>query len=864
MIAAFVLLATLAGHPGPRPVSDAERAATAIVSRYLATGAEAVWSELAPASPLRQLPKADALREIEVRLGPRAKSHWALQTAVPSLKDRIAIFSLEFPSGIDDTVAIEMEQDAALAWKIRTIRTAAEPVKLAAYLPKKDAGPAPALASPAPRDRKLPLALILPAAMIAILGAAARARWIVGIAAAIGLVAAALLLIPMSSVRAEPKATPNVEEVPDLVRLAALMPLRNALAAGTPQQLDARVDGFAREVALCWGAALYLRHERFDDARGALDALPKHAGYPMAEVLRARLAYLETKEIEAVAAYERAIELGPGRDGLWLEAAEVLETLGFGERAEKYFDRTAAIGTREPDVYYTLASIAGFRANDKDAAKLFLSAWNMRPAERARVVSTAVLWRVIRRPEVAKALALHDVSEAVFAPPADRPLERVEGVTAEVSGQHLRLRAGDGDLDVPGGAGLAPGGSPILDAGAWRRRSEETALLEFEQVRLRATSPAAVADPTYRDQILNTTFALATRNRWSDVLALTDKFPPTDERVPLELMVMRGQALTRLERKDDLRTLVVGLLKNPSFQRKKEPSAMRLIAELLASIDDHDPAIRLLEHANNQMEMPGIEQRIYQLNVEKRLAGGYRVHQSANFEVHYPEDTELEGIVTLTDIMEKELTRLRTAWFPGLEMPKTIVNVLWWDDFAMYSGSLYIAGLYTNKIFLPLAGLDTFRPEVVAIMSHELTHAMLARATNNLAPRWFHEAFASRIEMTDAAENGFQKYKDDRYLTVALLDAVANGSPDPSLIMEAYSLGESTVRFIEAKYGAKALREMIAAFREGATTDEAVQRATGLTVGQLDANARGWGATQKAFFPGGKVVRYDGVKEKRF
>ena len=863
MIATFLLLATIAGHPGPRPISDAERAATAIVSRYLAGGPDVVWNELAPASPLRQLPKADALREIEVRFGPRAKSHWALQTAVPSLKDRIAIFTLEFPSGIDDTVAIEMEQDAALAWKIKAIRTAGEPVKLAAHLPKRADVRTPAAAQ-APRDRRLPLSLMLPAAMLAILGAAARARWIVGIAAAIGLAAGLLLVVPASSMRAAQQAAPRVEEVPDLVRLAPLMPLRNALATGTPQQLGAHVDGFAREVALCWGAALYLRHEKFDDARRALDSLPRHAGYPMAEVLRARLAYLETKEIEAVAAYERAIELGPGRDGLWLEAAEVLEVLGFGERSEKYFDRTAAIGTREPDVYYTLATIAGFKAHDQDASRLFLAAWNMRPAERARVVSTAVLWRVIRRPEVAKALALHNVSEASFAPPADRPLERTEGVTAEVSGQHLRLRAGDGDLDVPGGAGLAPVGSPILDAGAWRRRSEETALLEFEEVRSRATSPAAFADPTYRDQILNTTLALATRNRWNDVLDLTEKFPPTDERVPLELMVMRGSALTRLERKDDLRTLVVGLLKNPSFQRKKEPSAMRLIAELLASIDDHDPAIRLLEHANDQMEMPGIEQRVYQLNVEKRLAGGYRVHNSAHFEVHYPEDTDPAGIVTLTEIMEKELKRLRAAWFPGLEMPKTIVNVLWWDEFAMYSGSLYIAGLYTNKIFLPLAGLDTFQPEVVAIMSHELTHAMLAEATNNLAPRWFHEAFASRIEMKEAAENGFQKYKDDRYLTVALLDAVANGSPDPSLIMESYSLGESTVRFIEAKYGAKALIAMIAAFREGATTDEAVHRATGLTVGELDANARGWGAKQKALFEGGKLIRYDGGKEKRF
>src|SRR5438477_13003961 len=69
-----------------RPVSDGERAAVAAAADYLSRGPEAIYTRLAPASPLRQLPKAQALDEIEVRLGPPAGAIWELQTIVPALR----------------------------------------------------------------------------------------------------------------------------------------------------------------------------------------------------------------------------------------------------------------------------------------------------------------------------------------------------------------------------------------------------------------------------------------------------------------------------------------------------------------------------------------------------------------------------------------------------------------------------------------------------------------------------------------------------------------------------------------------------------------------------------------------------------
>src|SRR6201988_5561731 len=91
-----------------RPISDAERAAVAAAAGYLSRGPEAIYEQLAGPSALRPLPKADALNEIEVRLGPPAAASWELQTVVPGLKDEAASFAISYPSGADEAVLFEM------------------------------------------------------------------------------------------------------------------------------------------------------------------------------------------------------------------------------------------------------------------------------------------------------------------------------------------------------------------------------------------------------------------------------------------------------------------------------------------------------------------------------------------------------------------------------------------------------------------------------------------------------------------------------------------------------------------------------------------------------------------------------------
>src|SRR5437879_1815323 len=56
---------------------------------------------------------------------------------------------------------------------------------------------------------------------------------------------------------------------------------------------------------------------------------------------------------------------------------------------------------------------------------------------------------------------------------------------------------------------------------------------------------------------------------------------------------------------------------------------------------------------------------------------------------------------------------------------------------------------------------------------------------------------------------------------------------------------------------APGLAKMIAAYREGATTDEAIQRLSGVSVAEFDTHLRAWGRTGTKVFENKEFVSYE-------
>lgn len=849
MLQQIVLAALLA----VRPVSDAERTAVQIAADYLSRGPEAVAAKLAPGAPMAQLPRATQLAEIEARLGPRDGAQWELQTVAPE-HPNLAAFTVTFPSGWDDHVIFEMTQHGG-AWMVRDVRFLAQAVPNAAPVAEaKAAEAAPKRAS----TFALPLSLAAAAAILFVSALVLRRRqWM-----ATALAAAALVPIGFAALLLSRGRTPAVQQASAVAArtgtdLTTLLPLRRALALGDGNVAAAyaAVDRTSQRGAIAdlWKAHADLLDTNVTAARDSLSRFASPTDRPLAAILAARLALLQNDEVSAVLAYEQAVSLGPGRDGLWYEAAEALSAMGFEDRAKGYLERLEKIGSRDADVYYALAGVAAARFREEDDARAeeyLRRAWNMRPVEREQLIETGLFWSVLRRPGIVGLIRLSSAAEPLVraAELSRRPIALPAEAAARTSGDYLHVAIGNQQLVVPGGAALAPVGTPVVEPSAWERSEEERRLADLESLLSVGTGASAFAQPVLRQRITATADALAARNRWSDLVRLTENLSPASDSVPPSLFFLRSVGLQRLDRSEEAKRLLADVATSRVLQRKRDAGAYIALAELFAAHDLHDAAVRMYDRSLQIRQNPFVDDRVRQIQMNKRLATRYSTHNTTHFEIHYPDDVTPMLARQLGEVLEREQKRLR-RWIPLEELEPVVVNVTWWHEFrGTYTGSDFVLGFYNGKITVPFAGVDATNPNVVAILSHELAHAMIAQATGDHAPRWFQEGLAQRIELRQFHENAFNMYEDDHLLPVALLDAVLRGSPDPEMITAAYTTAQTHIRFVESRFGRKALTAMLTAYREGATTEEAIGRACGKSPPDYEAEFRQWGRSERRVF----------------
>lgn len=131
----------------PRPLSPAEHQAIRLVAQGFQDGPEHLWEHLSSDAPLRKLGREHALREISVRLGPTARSHWRVLTPAAHLGPGIALFDIEYATGFTETLLFELVEEEGAGWKVRQVRCLADPVELSA--------PQPQLAPLAPLRKRL-------------------------------------------------------------------------------------------------------------------------------------------------------------------------------------------------------------------------------------------------------------------------------------------------------------------------------------------------------------------------------------------------------------------------------------------------------------------------------------------------------------------------------------------------------------------------------------------------------------------------------------------------------------------------------------------------------------------------------------
>ena len=560
---------------------------------------------------------------------------------------------------------------------------------------------------------------------------------------------------------------------------------RASTRAPVPQRPEAR-PAFWALAAMCILLGLGLRNRRM------LSLALLASGLAFAVV--AALPYLPRAETPPVPTVVNGP--GPVRDDVLLEAGD--------------FARMRAIGSRDAEAYYRDPTYESFR-----------TAWLLEPKPREELVRDPELFALATNDLRVKSLvSFYSASEPArrSAVLGKNALPWPANAKASVCGERLRVEIGTATLEVPNGAALAPRDAQVVPATHGEQRRDALALREAQELLETRGTPS-------RMQLIRGVAALARHNRWADVLKLTE---PND--LPPELLPVRVRALLRAGRVDDARALA-------EKKRTGDATDTLAIADAMSNAGQWSTAETLFRSVDGDQHAELVTIRLRQLELRRALATNSQTITTAHFDIRHDATINPAIASRIGDLLEAELARLLTK-LPRVELRRVTVNVLRWEDFrGGITLSDHILGLYDGEILFPFAAVQQFKPEVVAVITHELAHAILAQATADNAPRWFQEGVATRMELVGRQENVFSDTPAALVLPVTLLDAVMEKNSDPS----AYIVAQTFIRFLEDRYGVDAISKLAGEFARGTNSDDALTKLAGKSLDALNAEFREWG-----------------------
>jgi hypothetical protein len=211
-------------------------------------------------------------------------------------------------------------------------------------------------------------------------------------------------------------------------------------------------------------------------------------------------------------------------------------------------------------------------------------------------------------------------------------------------------------------------------------------------------------------------------------------------------------------------------------------------------------------------------------------------------------------------VLEAERSRLR-RWIPGVAEGERIEVLLFpVEEFLRsYSHGATVLGLFDGRIRVPFADLRSLHPTLVAILSHELAHALVAERVGSASvPTWFHEGLAQHVQMADQPTNELADLeRSDRAIALPALEAILAGDGEPQFTEVAYAEAAWLVHYLEARFGVAALHRLLDAFAAGQSEEAALESITGETLGGLNAAVWEWGSRRAPAVWPTTLRRYD-------
>jgi len=134
----------------------------------------------------------------------------------------------------------------------------------------------------------------------------------------------------------------------------------------------------------------------------------------------------------------------------------------------------------------------------------------------------------------------------------------------------------------------------------------------------------------------------------------------------------------------------------------------------------------------------------------------------------------------------------------------------------------------------------THIPALKRVVPHEVTHALIHEATQSdydHVPMWLAEGLATSVQYTFAPDPDAQALVQETVRqpgVISLQDMCAAFPANPADARLAYAKSAGVIDFIRDRYGRQALRDLVAAYVDGASCEGGVYRVLGTTLDGLE------------------------------
>ncbi len=305
--------------------------------------------------------------------------------------------------------------------------------------------------------------------------------------------------------------------------------------------------------------------------------------------------------------------------------------------------------------------------------------------------------------------------------------------------------------------------------------------------------------------------------------------------------------MARAEIERDRRPQAISLLEAALKIDPENLNALLELAQLHYDRGETRPALELWQRAAGiDPTVPGLGERITRVAREFNVEENFSQRPGRRFNLSYGGDV---GETTARFASET----LERAWWQicrdlDCRAERTITVVLYTQ--AQYSEATvaphWSSGLYDGRIRIPLrAGplSERDRDRMRVTLRHELTHAIVVEIAGDSVPAWLNEGLAAYYEIEsrerdrrDDSDRGRLVRSVRRGMTpsVGALPASFTALEDAVQVEQAYLHSRAFVAWLGERYRPTQFTPLLNALGGGATMDEALQRAYGKTLAELE------------------------------